>query len=228
MVDRCDEGPAEASLSCLPLTPYSHQCIPCPEHNGLGDSGPHCGFGWPRFRPQFSCLWDDASVYLKILQLHERCEGVVTQWLLPHLSGLFLYPRGTVGQLEAPAWTLFLLQQCSALILTPVTTETSLGLHLSHSPLYLWSRWLTPSPVPSQGSPTLESKWLNWAPEGEVTRAEDILLDLDLLCCLHGVLWAVWAWAPSLNLVPVYLRRPHSVVQLQPLNWEIWDLFFWF
>lgn len=103
VVDRCDEGPAEASLSCLPLTPSSHQCIPCPEHNGLGDSGPHCGFGWPRFRPQFSCLWDDASVYLKILQLHERCEGVLTQWLLPHLSGLFLYPRGTVGQLEAPA-----------------------------------------------------------------------------------------------------------------------------
>lgn len=79
--------------SPVPLTPSSHQCIPCPEHNGLGDSGPHCGFVWLDFRPQFSCLWDDASVYLKILQLHERCEGVVTQWLLPHLSGLPLPQR---------------------------------------------------------------------------------------------------------------------------------------
>lgn len=56
---------------------------------------------------QFSWLWDDASVYLKILQPHERCEGVVTQWLLPHLSGLFLHSRGMVGQLEAPIWTLY-------------------------------------------------------------------------------------------------------------------------
>lgn len=52
----------------------------------------------------FSWPWDDASVDLKIPSLMRDVKG----WgLLPHLSGLFLHPRGTMEQLEAPLCTLY-------------------------------------------------------------------------------------------------------------------------